>query len=86
MASVTIRNLDDKVVTILKERARAHERSLAAELRVLLTRAARGPDRSDLRMLAESIAAMTPGTLQTDSADLIRENRDGRNDESDPDD
>lgn len=76
MATLTIRNLDDEVVNILKERARTHGRSLEAELRELLSVSAHGPDRVALRALAERIAAMTPGTLQTDSADLIREDRD----------
>lgn len=76
MATVTIRNLDDEVVKILKERARTNHRSLEAELRVLLTDTAHGPEAVDLKALAERIAAMTPGPLQTDSADLIREDRD----------
>ncbi len=76
MATVTIRNLDDEVVKILKERARAHDRSLEAELRELLSASARGPDRLALRALAERIAAMTPDVPQTDAALLIREDRD----------
>ena len=44
MASVTIRALDDDVVAALKRRAKANNRSLEAELRVVLARAVRGYD------------------------------------------
>ena len=76
MASVTIRNLDDDVVTKLKARAKAHNRSLEAELRVILDDAARGKSNRDFRALADRIAAMTPDVPQTDSVDLLRELRD----------
>ncbi len=76
MASVTIRNLDDEVVKALKQRAKAADRSLEAELRQILSDAVDPNAPVDLRALAEQIAAMTPGRLQTDSADLLREDRD----------
>lgn len=76
MASVTIRNLDDDVVAKLKLRAKAHNRSLEAELRVILDDAARGKSKQDFRALADRIAAMTPDVPQTDSVDLLRELRD----------
>ena len=41
MANVTIRNLEDEVVERLKARAKTHNRSLEAELREILTTAAR---------------------------------------------
>lgn len=75
MANVTVRNLDNKVVEALKERARANNRSLEGELRQILTDAARPAGRVDLRVLAERIAAMTPDKPQTDSADLLRGDR-----------
>ncbi len=76
MASVTIRHLDDDVVARLKARAKVHNRSLEAELRVILGDAARGKSNPDLRALADRIAAMTPDVPQTDSAALLRELRD----------
>ena len=76
MATVTIRNLDDEVVKILKQRARTNNRSLEAELRLLLTTTAHGSEAIDLRTLAEQIAAMTPDVPQTDSVELLREDRD----------
>jgi|AP95_1055475.scaffolds.fasta_scaffold367903_1 plasmid stability protein len=69
MASVTIRNLDDDVVARLKVRAKTHDRSLEAELRVILGNAARGKSYRDFRALADRIAAMTPDVPQTDSVD-----------------
>ncbi len=77
MATLTIRNLDDKVVEKLKERARDNERSLEAEVRALLAQAAERPSAKKLRELADRVAAMTPeGVAQTDSTDIIREFRD----------
>lgn len=77
MATLTIRNLDDTVVEKLKERARDNERSLEAEVRALLAQAAERPSRKKFIALAERIAAMTPeGIEQTDSVELLREDRD----------
>ena len=76
MANVTIRNLDDEVVLRLKDRAKAKKRSLEAELREILTRAAGAMTHGEFRKLAEHIRAMTPDVPQTDSTLLIREDRD----------
>lgn len=76
MANLTIRNLDDAVVEKLKARAKENERSLEAEIRVLLTETAERPSREAFRELAERISTMTPDVPQTDSAELIREDRD----------
>lgn len=82
MANVTIRNLDDEVLALLKKRAEAHHRSLEAELREILSAAVRRPSgkavraKKDLRAQAERIAAMTPKDRpQTDSVKLLREDR-----------
>jgi len=75
MANLTIRNLDDEVVAKLKARAKAHHRSLEAELREILTRTARAPVSLNRRAIAEQIAAMTPDVPQTDSVELLREDR-----------
>jgi|APTNR8051073442_1049403.scaffolds.fasta_scaffold24767_2 plasmid stability protein len=77
MANLTIRNVDDEVVEALKAQAKAHNRSLEAEIRQILQDRARRPwTGAELRELADKIAAMTPNVLQTDSADLLREDRD----------
>jgi len=75
MASVTIRNLDDSVLKKLKKRARANKRSLEAELRLILTDTTEGDGNIDLRALARRIAALTPDVPQTDSVDLLRNDR-----------
>ncbi len=77
MANLTIRNLDDKVVERLKKRAKDNGRSLEAELRELLKQAANRKSPEELLAIADRIAAMTPeGIKQTDSAELLREDRD----------
>ena len=75
MANLTIRNLDDAVVAKLKAQAKAHHRSLEAELREILSRTARAPVSLNRRAIAEQIAAMTPDVPQTDSVELLREDR-----------
>ena len=75
MPNVTIRNVDDRVLAKLKQQAKANKRSLAAELRAILTRAAQGDAGNDPRAAAERIAALTPDAAQTDSTDLLREDR-----------
>ena len=77
MGTVTIRNLDDRVIDAWKAQARANQRSLEAELRYALTRRVnRRLHMAGLRERAAEIAGATAGTLQTDSAELIREDRD----------
>lgn len=78
MAQVIVRNLDDRVVTSLKRKADLHGRSLEQELREILSSAAQltGEERA---ALAARIRAKTPaGVEQTDSAELIRQDRDRR--------
>ena len=59
MGQILIRGVDDTVIVLLKERAAKHGRSLEAELRQVLTEAAR-PSRADLIKELERIRAMTP--------------------------
>ena len=77
MANLTIRNVEDEIVDALKAKAKAHNRSLEAEIRQILADQVRRPWRdAELRALAEKIAAMTPNVPQTDSVELLREDRD----------
>lgn len=77
MATLTIRNLDDTVVTRLKERAKAHNRSLEAEVREILAHIVEGRvDKGPYWALADRIAARTRDIPQTDSTLLIRQDRD----------
>lgn len=77
MATVTIRNLDEKVVEALKAQAKANGRSLQAELHHLLTEAvAKRDKRQAFVKEAERIRQMTPKDLvQSDSTGLLREDR-----------
>lgn len=76
MAQVIVRNLDAEVVAALKRKAALHGRSLEQELREILSSAARF-DREERLTVADRIRAMTPrGVVQTDSTDLIRQDRD----------
>jgi plasmid stability protein len=78
MAQVLVRNLDEQVVTTLRRKAELHGRSLEQELRVALTAAAR-LTREERIALARRIRGLTPaGMTQSDSAELIRGDRDTR--------
>ena len=77
MASVIIRDLDERVVRKLKARAKANNRSLEAELReILSTEVNKHEQMRQFLAKADRIAAMTPKVPQTDSAILLREDRD----------
>jgi plasmid stability protein len=74
MAQVLVRNLPDDVVARLKARAARARHSLEQELREILIDAAR-PPRKEILAEMDRIRALTPKVSQTDSADLIREDR-----------
>ena len=77
MGSITVRNLDDNVIDALKEEARANERSLEAEVRYVLTRrASRATRVGEFRERTYRLSRMAPEGPQTDSAELLREDRD----------
>jgi antitoxin FitA len=80
MPVITVRDLEDDVINTLKARAREHDRSLEAEIREILRREAgsRRVSVEELLTLVDKIAALTPDVAQTDSADILRELRDGR--------
>jgi antitoxin FitA len=75
MAQVLVRNLPDDVVARIKARAALARHSLEQELRQILIEAAR-PGRDEILADIDRIRAMTPNVPQTDSAELIREDRD----------
>lgn len=77
MGSITIRNLDDAVIERLKAQAKKHDRSLEAEVRVLLTESVEQSRQRFIERVRE-IAAMTPDVPQSDSTQIIREERDRR--------
>jgi plasmid stability protein len=75
VSTLTVRNVEDEVVAALKARAKRNNRSLEAEVRVLLREAVDRGSRTSLRELADRIAALTPKVRQTDSTELVREDR-----------
>jgi plasmid stability protein len=78
MAQVLVRNLDEHVVATLRRKAELHGNSLEQELRIALTSAARLTPAERLA-LAQRIRSLTPANVeQTDSTDLIRQDRDSR--------
>jgi antitoxin FitA len=78
VAQVLVRNLDDQVVMALRRKAELHGHSLEQELRLALTAAARMTPEERVA-LARRIRRLTPADVtQTDSAELIRQDRDPR--------
>jgi plasmid stability protein len=76
MGTVTIRNLDDEVIERAKQRAKAHNRSLEAELRTILTREFKPLSAEEFFKLADEIRERTRGRSRLDSGTLQREGRD----------
>ncbi len=75
MAQVLIRGLEEKTIQALKERARRNGRSLQAELkRIIEEQAAMDAEWDAWLDEADRIAALA-GPQKTDSAELIREDR-----------
>ena len=76
MGTLTIRNLDDRVIERLKEQAKANHRSLEGEVRHLLTqRLDRLVQIADFRERTRELVSQTAQTRQTDSVDMLREDR-----------
>ena len=78
MAQILVRNLDAKVVTALKARARRAGRSLQSEVKEILDREAKAPrlDMTAARELALSIRRKFKPGRAPDSVALIRKGRD----------
>jgi plasmid stability protein len=77
MARILIRELSDETVRQMKLRAERNRRSLEAEVRVILDEAARQEKARELFwQTSAAIQEHTRGRPQTDSAILIREDRD----------
>lgn len=73
MTNVLIRDLDDKIVKRLKQRAARNDRSLQAELKAIIERGAM-VDVIDARALAARIRERL-GKQTSDSTELIAEDR-----------
>jgi plasmid stability protein len=73
-AQVLIRDLNPEVVEKLEVRSRRNQRSLEAELRVVLAEAVREPSFA-MRDEVHRVRAQFEGRLFTDSVALLREDR-----------
>jgi plasmid stability protein len=77
MHRILIRDLDPATVERLKQRARRHGRSLQKEAKAILEEAANRLSVEEARRVAEDWHRRLAGREFSDSADLIREDRDG---------
>ncbi|MGA7495554.1 MAG: hypothetical protein WBX00_02390 [Isosphaeraceae bacterium] len=78
MANALVRDLDDQVYERLKARAVGNNRSLEAELREILVAASKQVSMAEARARAAEIRQRLSGRTHSDSAELIREDRDTR--------
>jgi plasmid stability protein len=77
MANVLVRDLDDDVLRQLKAAAKAHGRSLQAEIHAVLEHAT-ARSLAETRRISARWLKRLGATSHTDSADSIREDRDAR--------
>lgn len=75
MAQILVRDLDATVVEGLKRRARGHGRSLQGEAKAILDAAAT-MSWEEARRVAGEWRERLGGRLASDSAELVREDRD----------
>ena len=78
MTDLLVRNVDDALVGKLRERAKAHGRSVAEEHREILREALTGGSPADVHALAAELRRLTRGRKHTPAEVLIREGRDER--------
>jgi plasmid stability protein len=77
MANLLVRNLDEDVLEALKAAAKAHGRSLQAEIHEVL-RNASARRLAETRRLSARWLKRLHGSAQSDTAALIRQDRDTR--------
>ncbi|MFZ5813607.1 MAG: FitA-like ribbon-helix-helix domain-containing protein [Thermodesulfobacteriota bacterium] len=78
MAQILVRDLDEGVVSRLKALAADHNRSLEAEVRVILSRASarKALDHQAAAAKLEEFRTRLTGRVFPDSVELLREDRD----------
>lgn len=76
MAQLLVRDIDSETIERLKQRAKRHHRSLQGEAKVILEDAAQKMTMEEARAMAERIRKSFKGRTFSDSAELIREDRD----------
>ena len=75
MAQMLVRDLDPEVVERLKARARVHGRSLQKEVKAILEEAAATLSTREAEEVAGSWRRRLAGREYSDSAELVREDR-----------
>ena len=75
MSQMLVRDLDPEVVERLKARARVHGRSLQKEVKTILEEAAATLSNREAEAVAESWQRRLAGREYSDSAELLREDR-----------
>jgi plasmid stability protein len=80
MAQILVRDLDDALVARLKERARDNHRSLQGEVKAILEEAAAQATDAEVEAILDRWQRhwRQKGKTFSDSAELIREDRDSR--------
>jgi len=81
MGEITIGELSDDLMQRLNARAASHERTMAEELRAIISEALARPaleDVEEFKRLAAQSRALSAGRLQTPSEELLRGARDER--------
>jgi antitoxin FitA len=80
MAQILVRDLDEAVVVRLKERARDNHRSLQGEVKAILEEAAGQATNAEVEAILDRWQRYweQKGKIFSDSAELIREDRDSR--------
>lgn len=78
MPEILVRGLDQKTVKRLKDRARLSGRSLQQEVKDILERAATTLTTEEARRLSGAWQRRLAGRTHSDSAALVREDRDSR--------
>ena len=76
--SLSVRNVDDVLITRLKRRAARHGRSAEAEMRDILRQALEGEADGDFERLAADLRKLTATRTQTPAEVLQNEGRDER--------
>lgn len=76
MTQMLVRDIDPEVVERLKERARSNGRSLQKEVRAILEGAAETYTMTEAREVSRRWHERLSGMEHSDSAELIREDRD----------
>jgi plasmid stability protein len=76
MAQLLVRNIEPEIINRLKLRAKSHRRSLQGEAKLILEEAAQKITMEEARERALKIRASFGNKKFSDSAKLIREDRD----------